>query len=144
MNVELHVRIVKTDRRAFAISLVEEVGDSVFHAVGNEARVAEFFAEHRGVDRESLVEFQHRFPVEDLHGFVEFVGIASDKLIDRFKDAQCGAAAEIGFIEHSFIAGEAHHTAAFFHVRRSDLSQFLSEYAFQSLEGLSNHFKFHE
>lgn len=86
MYVEHYVGTLDADAGSTAVVVVvaEPVDDSIFHPVGDELRIAEFVAVHRGVDGECLVLIEQRTPVEALDGLIEAIGIGGAECIDRF------------------------------------------------------------
>ncbi len=144
MDVDHHVGVLKAHARALvvAVAVLEPVDNRVLDAVGDEARVGELVAEGDGVNRERRPDGHERAPVELLGAVIQLVGVDGCELENRFEDAQGGAAAQVGFVEHLQVPLEGDHASPRFYVFCSEVAELFGQHVFQSLEGFGYHFKF--
>ena len=142
MHIQPHFGVGDANAGAFLLTHHEIVGNGVLYAIGDKARVTEFFTKGGGIDSKRGFHVHDLTPVIALHLLVEVVGIGRAELEERLKDAQRGVAAEVGTVHHFLVSGERHHASAFGHVSGPQGTKFIGEHTFQPLESLGHHLKF--
>ena len=142
VDVEHKVGVVDAHRRTLLVLLVEVIGNGVFHAVGNELRVAEDIAVNNGINRECCAPIHILVPIHGLYLLVNLVGIGCLETYDGFENAHRSAETEVGSVHHLFVSCERDHATAYLHIVGTKPYQFLGEHLFETLKGLRNQFKF--
>ena len=112
MNIDIQIRIVYTDRRAFLLLLHEIIHDRILRTISNKFGVIEIFRVDYRVDGKRLVQRHVVFPFHLFNLFIDSIGVFSFKVINRLQDTQCRTTIEVGFVKHFLISGKGNHPAA--------------------------------
>ena len=141
MDVKTDIRIGEADAGAFAIFLVEEVGDCILYTIGDKAGIIEFLAINSGIDSKGRVHLHQLLPVKGFQLLIQVIGTAGTQLEERFQHTHSRAASKVCPIEHFLVTLEGNNAVSLIHVLGTQGAQLIGKNAFQPEEGFRHHVK---
>ena len=124
------------------LALRPPVSDRILDAVGDVLGVTKLLAIDRRIDGKTRLQRHILRPIHLFHLLIDSVGILGLETKDRHQHARGGSEIQIRLVHQRQIAREGHRTALFLDIVGTEPNQLLSQYIFQTFEGLGYHREF--
>ncbi|OAV72104.1 hypothetical protein Barb7_03138 [Bacteroidales bacterium Barb7] len=112
MYINVEVGIVDADGRTLAELLGEIINNGIFRAVSHKLGMIEVFGIDNGVNGKGRFRRHVILPCHLLGFRIHCIGIFGFEVINRFENAEGGAAAKVDFVKQLLVPRERDHAAA--------------------------------
>ncbi|OAV65612.1 hypothetical protein Barb6_02827 [Bacteroidales bacterium Barb6] len=112
MYINVEVGIVDADGRTLAELLGEIINNGILRAVSHKLGMIEVFGIDNGVDGKGRFRRHVILPCHFLGLRIHRIGIFGFEVINRFENAEGGAATKVGFVKQLLVPRERDHAAA--------------------------------